>query len=65
MAKVKEEKFDKSKIVDEKCSCGHLKSAHANTVKGPQRAMEPGHGYCKNEKCKCSQFTWVDFVFKA
>lgn len=43
----------KRNIIDEKCSCGHLRSQHADR-------FAKGHGPCN--LCKCAQFTWVEFV---
>lgn len=43
----------RQKIVDEICTCGHLKSAH----KGLN-----GHGICTG--CSCYQFTWAKWVLK-
>lgn len=42
-------------VVDEKCSCKHLKSEH-----GARFAI--GHGACSHPDCKCKQFTWVGWV---
>lgn len=41
------------RIIDELCTCGHLKSAHGDTI-------VKGHGSCK--LCDCSKFTFIDFV---
>lgn len=39
-------------VIDELCSCGHLKSAHSGSL---------GHGYCRF--CiSCKKFTFVGFV---
>lgn len=48
-------KIDPSKIKDERCYCGHLKSEHWDR-------FSQGHGPCI--KCDCPQFTWKEFVFK-
>ena len=40
-------------IIDELCSCGHLKSAHGDTI-------TKGHGECR--VCDCSKFTFVSWV---
>lgn len=42
-------------ILDELCSCGHLRSSH-----GPGVAGAFGHGSC--ETSGCPKFTWVRFV---
>jgi len=47
--------FDFSKVKDEKCECGHLKSKHNDRY-------DKGHGSC--QKCGCPQFTWQSFVLK-
>lgn len=44
------------KVVDERCTCGHLKSHHAGLN---------GHGACKEVKCLCNQFTWSGWVMKS
>lgn len=44
------EKARENGTLDEKCSCGHLKSQHNDRY-------QKGHGDCK--VCKCKQFTWV------
>jgi hypothetical protein len=47
--------------IDEKCSCGHLRSEHHDTLAyghGPC-AMEDGVGH----DCPCLQFTWWEHVF--
>ena len=41
-------------IIDEKCSCGHLRSDHINS------AFQIGHGFCC--VCGCKQFTWIGWV---
>ena len=40
-------------IVDELCTCGHLKSQHLGLN---------GHGRCT--VCDCPQFTWSSFVYE-
>ena len=50
MAKAKR---DWSKVADEMCSCGHLKTGHAGVI---------GHGACMNVECPCGKFTWAYFV---
>lgn len=42
-------------FIDELCSCGHLKSAHGDTV-------STGHGKCRVEGCDCEKFTFIDWV---
>jgi len=42
-------------IINEKCSCGHLRSDHEDT-------FSIGHGRCT--KCSCKQFTWIGWVTK-
>lgn len=47
--------FLNRRIVDEQCSCGHMRSEHAdNWVRG--------HGRCR---CctRCIKFTWTRFVY--
>lgn len=63
------------RIHDEKCSCGHLRSDHCDT-------LAYGHGACgfgaigkfhklvvdmegKAPTCGCRKFTWVSFVENA
>ena len=41
-------------IVDEKCSCGEMRSKHSDTLGW-------GHGECK--ATRCAKFTWVSFVW--
>jgi hypothetical protein len=48
------EEIKMTKIKDERCYCGHLKSEHFNT-------LVRGHGKCK--KCWCKKFTWKEFVY--
>lgn len=45
-------------IQDEMCTCGHLKSEHADLVDG----FIPDAGEC--EQCDCVRFTWESFIFK-
>ncbi len=45
-------------VIDEKCSCKHLKSEHEDTVGG----LAIGHGKCTHSACKCQKFTWVGWV---
>ena len=49
--------------IDEKCSCGHLRSEHHDT-------LSYGHGPCAmavspdgSAICDCQQFTWTGHVF--
>ena len=44
-------------IVDEKCSCQHYRSEHADL-------LDVGHGVCSYPDCKCKQFTWVGWITK-
>lgn len=43
-------------VVDELCTCGHLKSSHGSSVNG----YAPGHGSCLI--CGCQKFTWKKFL---
>ena len=45
--------FPRQGIIDEKCSCGDLRSEHRDTV-------AYGHGPCS--LCGCTKFTWVGFI---
>lgn len=57
------------KIVDERCSCGHLKSEHGPSEVSKLKLVMPpevlsaikGHGKCT--KCDCKKFTWVEFIY--
>ncbi len=42
-------------VIDELCSCGHLKSVHGDTV-------DIGHGTCVISGCDCFKFTFIDWV---
>lgn len=44
----------REKIIDEICTCKHLKSQHAGLN---------GHGSCN--ECDCKQFTWEKWVLKS
>lgn len=44
-------------IVDERCQCGALRSAHEDTE------FSIGHGACPSTKCE--QFTWKNYVLKS
>lgn len=41
-------------VVDEWCSCDHLRSQH-----GDSHPLAHGHG-----ACSCPKFTWMAFVFQ-
>lgn len=43
---------DLDRAAKEKCSCGHGRLSHTNTV-------AIGHGVCLVAKCPCMKFTWV------
>jgi hypothetical protein len=45
------------KIVDEMCTCDHVKSRH-----DPRFAA--GHGPCSVKGCGCHQFTWSRFIYE-
>lgn len=52
-------------VVDEVCSCGHLRSKHK------PHGIDPnldGHGPCEEYTCTelecCKKFTWVAWVVK-
>jgi hypothetical protein len=45
-------------ILDEECSCGHRRTAHASTVAF-------GHGHCFVTKCECIKFSWTAHVMMA
>jgi len=47
--------IDWSKVKDEMCYCGHLKSEHNDIY-------AKGHGSCT--KCNCKKFTWKEFVME-
>jgi len=47
----------REKIIDEMCTCGHLKSQHAG------HALIEGHGSCN--ECDCRKFTWEKWVLKS
>lgn len=51
-------------VVDEMCSCGHLKSHHGSLLHKLKNAMlrEPNDGSCCTGHCGCSQFTFERFV---
>jgi len=49
--------------IDEKCTCGHLRSEHYDT-------LAYGHGSCAmaiaadaTTMCDCPQFTWTEHIF--
>lgn len=69
----------KKKIIDEICTCGHLKSQHlpvfvmgvatAEMYEGQDqsRKVQPiaqGHGACNVTTCDCSKFTWKGYVYE-
>ena len=41
-------------IIDERCTCGALKSQHAGS-------LVPGHGPMPDGSC--NKFTWMEFIF--
>ena len=43
-------------IVDERCSCGHVRTEHASR-------FDVGNGPCTHLDCGCNQFTWSGWVF--
>ena len=43
-------------IVDEVCTCGHLKSHHCDR-------FGQNHGACRSTDCDCKQYTWRCFLF--
>ncbi len=45
-------------VTDEWCSCGHLKSYHADRFGG----ISKGHGGCTESDCDCEQFTFAGFI---
>ena len=49
----------KSEVVDELCSCGHLRSQHNDS------SFMFGHGSCGEEYCHCKQYTFVKFMTNA
>ena len=53
-------KRDWSKVKDERCECGHLKSE-----RGFKNAFALGHGACEVDGCDCQKFTWKEFVMEA
>jgi len=52
--------MSKKTIIDEMCTCGHLKSQH-NPTKLKVLAEIEGHGKCT--VCDCKKFTWKSFVY--
>ena len=44
-------------ILDEYCTCGHLRSKHYDTVAF-------GHGRCAQPLCECQKFSWNCFLTK-
>lgn len=58
---------DWTKVKDERCTCGHLKSEHSGRrhAVGKGAVSVVGHGQCRaTDECACSQFTWASFVMK-
>ena len=55
-----ETKLCRENIIDEVCTCGHLKSIHKPSDAGLRYGVViEGHGSCE---CGCPQFTWKDFI---
>lgn len=44
-------------IINERCTCGHLQSAHGY---GLVHAVGSHHGACS--ACDCEKYTWKEFI---
>lgn len=51
-------------VVDEMCSCGHLKSQHGSLTARSARGIlrQPHDGGCCHGICDCKRFTFVRYV---
>lgn len=51
-------------VVDEMCTCGHLKSLHGSLLHKVKNVMirEPSDGNCCSGRCGCTQYTFQRFV---
>jgi hypothetical protein len=58
-----------SKIIGERCRCGHLRSEHGDQILriGDAIVRNPSHGNCCTLKCNCTckQFRWIGFVYSS
>jgi hypothetical protein len=52
-------------VVAERCTCGHLASAHGSqSVRLPDGRLyrEASHGNCCETGCTCKHFRWAGFI---
>jgi hypothetical protein len=52
-------------ILDEECTCGHVRSDHCDTTAYGHGACAFGDGVDGVEPCPCSKFTWARAIHAA
>lgn len=55
-----------SVAVDERCICGHPKSAHGSSLRFEKQKTIRFHnkGNCCDHGCACSKFRWAGWIYE-